>query len=54
MSSPGLLEGSNDESLLYDLYTQIDQPSNDSQKLFCVVWEVNGFISSCGFEWLFE
>jgi hypothetical protein len=50
----GILEGSNDEELLYRLYTSVGQPSNRSQELFARAWEVTDFIASDGFEWVFE
>ncbi len=49
-----ILDGSNDETLLYELYTRIEAPANPEQALFREAWAVSGFIASDGFETLFE
>ena len=49
-----ILTGSDDEALLYELYTRIEPPCNPAQALFVDAWELSGFIASDGFEFLFE
>jgi hypothetical protein len=49
-----ILAGSNDEDLLYELYSCIREPANPEQALFWEAWEVSDFIANDGFEKLFE
>lgn len=49
-----ILNGSNDEDALYELYKRIEPARNRSQALFVEAWELSGFIASDGFEFLFE
>jgi hypothetical protein len=49
-----ILTGSNDEGLLYCLYSRIERARNPAQALFVDAWELSEFIASDGFEFLFE
>ena len=49
-----ILAGSNDEGLLYALYSHIESPRNPVQARFVDAWELSEFVASDGFEILFE
>ncbi len=49
-----ILNGSNDDDLLYQLYTRIERARSPAQALFVDAWELSTFIASDGFEILFE
>ncbi len=49
-----IVTGSNDEDLLYQLYTRIERAHSPAQSLFVDAWELSSFIASDGFEILFE
>jgi len=49
-----LFAGSEDESLLFDLYLGIENPRNDPQRTFHDAWEAWELMSSDGFEMLLE
>jgi hypothetical protein len=53
MRTRDILSGSSDYAALSSLYDASSQPQNRSQELYVRAWELAGFVSSEGFEWLF-
>jgi hypothetical protein len=49
-----LFAGSDDQRLLFELCYAIRSPRNEAQRTFCTAWTAAEFVSSDGFETLFE
>jgi hypothetical protein len=47
-----LFAGSDDESLLFALYSRIHSPGDEIQRTFCLAWEAFELVHSDGFEML--